>query len=200
MNKDLYNNEEVLVTPYLYTQDIDNGFTFSKKEKKTIWSKYNSISRYMLKSTAEGRKEVQQLIPYIVIQSDTLKYFVYQLNKPDKKQYENTMTIGIYDHIKYEDGLKDPVFKAAVRCLFDNVDLQVINTFEFKGYVREMNSNTNDHLGIVFKISDVPEDSITVKNFNFIGRWMTQKELIEHYGKFESWSKHLIDFMVDNPL
>lgn len=154
----------------------------------------------MPRNIAEGNAEVQQLIPYIFIQSDTLKYFVYQINKPNKKEYKNTMTLGICDHIKYEDGLKEPLFKATMRCILDNVDLKILRPVELRGYVREMNSNSNDHLGIVFKISDIPEDSIVVNTPEFVGKWMTKKELIEHYGKFENWSKHLIDFMVDETL
>lgn len=200
MKKDLYDNEEVFIVPYLYTENIDSGFTLNLKDRKSIWSKYDSIGMYMPRSAAEGNREVQQLIPYIVIQSDSFKYFVYQLNKPNKKEYKNTMTLGISDHIKYEDGLKEPLFKAATRCLLENVDLQVLKNFDFRGYVREMNSRSNDHLGIVLKINDIPEDSIVVKTPEFVGRWMTKKELIEHYGKFENWSKHLIDFMVDENL
>lgn len=200
MKKDLYDNEEVFVVPYLYTQNIDNGFTLNLKDRKNIWSKYDSIGMYIQRNAAEGNREVQQLIPYIVIQSDTSKYFVYQVNKPNKKEYKNTMTLGICDHIKYEDGLKEPLFKAATRCLLDNVDLSVLKTLEFRGYVREMNSDSSDHLGIVFKIFDVPEDAIVVKTPEFVGKWMTKKQLIEHYGKFENWSKHLIDFMVDENL
>lgn len=200
MQKDLYDNEEVFVIPYSYTENIPNGFTFNTKDKKTIWSKYDSIGKYIPRNVAEGNKEAQQLIPYICIQSDTLKYFVFQLNKPEKKEYKNTMTLGIYDHINYDDGLKEPLFKAAMRSLLATVDLQVLRPVEFRGYVREMNSDSNDHLGIVFKINDIPEDSIVVKTPDFVGRWMTKKELIEHYGKFENWSKHLINFMVDNTL
>lgn len=200
MKKDLYDNEEVFVVPYLYTQNIDNGYTLNLKDRKAIWSKYDDIGKYMPRSAVEGNREVQQLIPYIIIQSDTFKYFVYQVNKPNKKEYKNTMTIGVYDHIKYEDGLKEPLFKAATRCLLENVDLKVLKTFEFRGYVREMNSNFSDHLGIVLKIQDIPEDAIVVKTPEFVGKWMTKKELIEHYGKFENWSQHLINFMVDETM
>lgn len=200
MKKDLYNNEEVFVIPYLYTQNIDNGYNLNLKDKKNIWSKYDTIGTYIPRSVAEGNREVQQLIPYIVIQSDTLKYFVYQVNKPDKKEYKNTMTLGISDHVKYEDGLKEPLFKAAMRCILENIDLKILRPIEFRGYVREMNGNISDHLGVVLKINDIPEDAIEIKTPDFVGKWMTKKELIEHYGKFENWSKHLINFMVDNNL
>lgn len=200
MKKDLYNNEEVFVIPFSYTENINNGFTLDLKDKKNIWSKYDSIGKYIPRSVTEGNKEAQQLIPYIFIQSDTLKYFVFQVNKPGKKEFKNTMTLGVCTHIEYEDGLKEPLFKAAMRCILESVDLQVLRPIEFRGYVREMNGNSNDHLGMVFKISDIPENSIAVKTPEFVGKWMTKKELIEHYGKFEDWSKHLIDFMVDNTL
>ena len=200
MKKDLYNNEEVFIVPYLHTLSIKDGFTYESKNKKEIWSKYDSVGRYLPRNIVEGSIEVQQLIPYIIIKSDTLKYFVYQVNKPKKGEYKNTMSLGICDHIKYEDGLREPLFKAATRCLLENVGLQTLNPFEFKGYVRDMAGNNNDHLGIVLKIDNVPEDSITVTTPEFVGKWMTTKELIEHYGKFESWSKYIIDFMVDNTL
>ena len=198
MKQENNTNKEIFVTPYQNTMDIENGFTHCTKEKN-IWSKYDSLGRYIPEDVAEGKKELQQLIPYIIIKSDKFKYFVLQLTNCGKK-YKNTMALGICDHIKYEDGLKEPLFKAATRCLLENIDLQVLKPFNFKGYVREMNGEVNDHFGIVLEINDIPEDSISVKSTDFIGKWYTKKELIEHYGRFEDWSKHLIDFMVDKSL
>lgn len=201
MKKDLYNNEEVFVVPFLNTMNIENGFTFNAKDRKSIWSKYDSIGRYMPRNVAEGNKEVQQLIPYILIRSNKFKYFVLQIKSPIKKEYKNTMTLGICNHIEYDkDGLKEPLFKAATRCLLEHIDLKTLQPLEFKGYVREMNSDFNDHLGVVLRIDNIPEDSIILKTSDFVGKWMTSKELIEHYGKFENWSKHLIDFMVNEIL
>ena len=200
MKKNLYNNEEVFIIPYLQTVSIENGFTLNTKDRKTIWSKYDTIGKFLPRDVVEGNNEVQQLIPYIIIRSENFKYLVYQLNKPTKGEYKNTMTLGISEHIKYEDGLKEPLLKASTRCLFENIDIQTIKPFEFKGYVRDMAGNCSDHLGLVFVIDNIPEDAITVRTPEFIGKWMTKKELIEHYGKFENWSKFIIDFMVDNTL
>lgn len=198
MKQDLY-NEEVFAIPYQYTMDIDNGFTFCPGEKN-IWSKYDNLGKYFSKSDINGKKELQQLVPYIVIRSDHLKYFTLQLNMPEKKEYKNTMTIGITEHIKYEDGLKEPLFKAATRALLDTVDMSVLNTLNFKGYVRELNGDVNNYLGVVFLIDNIPEDSITLHTKDFVGTWSTKKELVEHYAKFEDWSKHLINFLVDKDI
>lgn len=198
MKQDLY-NEEVFAIPYQYTMDIDNGFTFCPGEKN-IWSKYDNLGKYFSKSDIDGKKELQQLVPYIVIRSDHLKYFTLQLNMPEKKEYKNTMTIGITEHIKYEDGLKEPLFKAATRALLDTVDMSVLNTLNFKGYVRELNGDVNNYLGVVFLIDNIPEDSITLHTKDFVGTWSTKKELVEHYAKFEDWSKHLINFLVDKDI
>ena len=198
MKQDL-NNEEVFAIPYQYTMDIDNGFTYYPKEKN-IWSKYDNLGKYVPKSAIDGKKELQQLAPYVVIRSDNFKYFVLQLNMPKKKEYKNTMTIGITDHIKYEDGLKEPLFKAATRTLLETVNINVLNNFKFRGYVRELDGDINNYLGVVFLLDDIPEDSITVITKDFVGKWLTKKELIEHYAKFEDWSKHLINFMVEKEL
>ena len=32
------------------------------------------------------------------------------------------------------------------------------------------------------------------------GKWLTKKELINNYSKFESWSKHIINYLVDNKI
>ncbi len=198
MKQDLF-NEEVFAIPYQYTMDIDNGFTFCQKEKN-IWSKYDNLGKYFSRNDIDGKKELQQLVPYIIIRSDNLKYFTLQLNMPKKKEYKNTMAIGITDHIKYEDGLKEPLFKAATRALLETVDMDILNNFKFKGYVRELNGDIGNYLGIVFLIDDIPEDSITLKTKDFVGKWSTKKELIEHYAKFEDWSKYLINFLVDKEL
>lgn len=200
MKNKLYENNEVFVVPFSNTMSIENGFTFNTKDKKNIWSKYDSLGMYMQKNKAEGNPEVQQLIPYIMIRSDLFNYYVLELKNHIKDDYKNTMTLGLCDHIDYLDGLKEPLFKASIRCLFNHVDINELKSFNFKGYVRDMGGDVNDHLGVVFLIDGVKEDDITLKTSDFIGKWMTINELIEHYGKFENWSKYLIDYMVDKTL
>ena len=54
-------------------------------------------------------------------------------------------------------------------------------------------------LGYVFLIDNMTED-IKLNNNKLEGKWLTKKELINNYSKFESWSKHIINYLVDNML
>ena len=68
------------------------------------------------------------------------------------------------------------------------------------GYVRDLNSKTSEHLGVVFIMDCLKKDVSIKENDNLEGHWMSKNELIDKYGKLESWAKFIVDYMVDNNL
>lgn len=78
--------------------------------------------------------------------------------------------------------------------------LSELNPLIFKGYVRDMNSNINDHLGIVFLLKITSKDKAIYNNKQITSHWLTKKDLIDKYGRLESWSKYIVDYMVENTL
>lgn len=194
-----YGNEEVFVIPYQNTLHIENGFTRVESEKN-IWSKFDKLGKYIYRDVAEGRPEVQQLIPYILIRSVEGKYLVAKrTDKTSEERWHNTISIGFGGHINPCDGDKEVLFQGAVRELLEEVNLSHYKPMKFVGYVRDMGTGINDHLGCVFLIDDVDikETSIREKD-KLIGDWYTKNQLIEHYGKLETWAKHITNYLVEN--
>lgn len=194
-----YSNEEVFVIPYQNTLHIENGFTRIDSEKN-IWSKFDTLGKYIYRDVAEGRPEVQQLIPYILVRSVEGKYLVAKrTDKTSEERWHNTISIGFGGHINPCDGEKEVLFHGAVRELLEEVNLSHYNPMKFIGYVRDMGTGINDHLGCVFLIDnvDIKETSIREKD-KLIGDWYTKSQLIEHYGKLETWAKHITNYLVEN--
>lgn len=195
-----YNNEEVFVIPYNNTSHIENGFTRVNSEKN-IWSKFDKLGKYIYRDVVEGRVETQQIIPYIVLRSNEGRYLITKKRNKAKDEINNTMSLGFGGHINPCDGYKDILFQASVRNLLEEISLYPYNTMQFKGYVREMNSDIKDHLGCVFLIDDIDEKETKIlKQDVYIQDWYTKNQLVEHYAKFETWSKHIINYLVENNL
>ena len=195
-----YNNEEVFVIPYNNTSHIENGFTRVKSEKN-IWSKFDKLGKYIYRDVVEGRVETQQIIPYIVLRSNEGRYLIAKKRNKAEDEINNTMSLGFGGHINPCDGYKDILFQASVRNLLEEISLYPYNTMQFKGYVREMNSDIKDHLGCVFLIDDIDEKETKIlKQDVYIQDWYTKNQLVEHYAKFETWSKHIINYLVENNL
>lgn len=195
-----YNNEEVFVIPYNNTSHIENGFTKVNSEKN-IWSKFDKLGKYIYRDVVEGRVETQQIIPYIVLRSNEGRYLIAKKRNKAKDEINNTMSLGFGGHINPCDGYKDILFQASARNLLEEISLYPYNTMQFKGYVREMNSDIKDHLGCVFLIDDIDEKETKIlKQDVYIQDWYTKNQLVEHYAKFETWSKHIINYLVENNL
>lgn len=200
MIKDKYNNEEVFVIPFQETLFIDNGFTYT--HDKNIWNRFDLIGKYVLRSDAEEKKEIQQIIPYILIKNQFNEFYVSKrLETSTEKRLHNQISIGFGGHINKIDGYTEPLFKCAIRELYEELNIED-NLYPLKhiGYVRDLNGKTNDHIGIVF-MTKCLKSKISIKENDYLkGYWMSKNELIDKYGKLESWSKYIVDYMVDSNL
>ena len=198
LNQSIYGDEEVFVVPYHYTLDIPNGFT--RADDKNIYSKYDKLGRFLYRHAVEGKPELQQIIPYILIRSTEGKYLIAKrTDKTTETRWHNTISIGFGGHLNPCDGTKEVLFQGAVRELLEEVKLSHYNTMKFVGYVRDMHENISDHVGIVFLIDDIDETETSIREKDkLIGAWYTKAELIEHYGKLESWAKFITNYLVEN--
>lgn len=201
INNSIYDDEEVFAVPYQNTLDVEDGFTHMKHDNK-IWSKYDNLGRFFPRDIVEGHNELQQIIPYILIRSVNNRYLVARrIDKTSKAGLHNTISIGFGGHLNPCDGTKEILFQGAVRELLEEVSLANLQPMKFVGYVRDMKSQIRDHLGIVFLIDLVEESKTGIRETDkLIGDWYSVDKLVEHYGKLESWAKHITNFLVDNTL
>ena len=198
INNSLYGDEEVFAVPYQNTLDIQNGFTHAKHDPK-IWSKYDNLGRYLPRDIVEGRQEFQQIVPYIIIRSVDGNFLTAKQKNTDKTK--NIMSLGFGGHIIPSDGLQSVIFKAAVRELLEQIDIVNLSPMKFVGYVREHNSDIKDHLGVVFIIDMLEQKEVSIKDTdNLEMLWHSIDDMVEHYSKYETWSKHIINHLVTTPL
>lgn len=192
--KEKYGQEKVFVVKHSDTTKYNNGFT-SEKHSDKIWGKFDSKGHYAYRYDVEGEPVFQQIIPYIVISNESKnRFFVAERINGDER-LNGKLTLGFGGHINEDDGNREVVFQGAVRELIEEVRASYTTPLRVIGYVRDMNSSTNDHLGIVITVS--ANENISVKETeNLKGRWMNLKDLINNYESLENWSKHVVDHFV----
>lgn len=187
-------SEQVFIVPYDKTNDIPHGFT-RQKHYKQIWNKYNDVGLYVDKEVAESTPSMQQIMPYVIIRSKEGKY----LTSHFVKENTNVISIGFGDHIIPIDGVREPLFKGACRSLFNELTLNEYKSLSYVGTVKDMENN-NNHIGYVLKMDDLEENIVKLINENdsYFGKWMSLDELINSYGNLGYWSKHIVNYLVDN--
>ena len=74
---------------------------------------------------AENNKEVQQIIPYILIKNQFGEFYVAKrLSNSTEDRLHNQISLGFGGHINKEDGYKEPLFKCAFRELFEELKVK----------------------------------------------------------------------------
>lgn len=184
---------EVFIVPYDKTMDIDSGFT-SQKHYKDIWTKYNNVGKYVDKNIADNNSAMQQIVPYVLLRNESGQYFCAVLNNESNK--DKLISMGFGNNLEPIDGVMQPLFMGTMRTLFTDVNLEDLNPLKFIGTVRDMRTD-DKHLGYVFLMDNV-SNNVKLNNSNLTGQWFTTEELINNYGKLETWSKHIVNFLVDN--
>lgn len=187
MNFDIYDNEEILITPCTNVEHLECG-KFNDLKYPDIWNHFESI--YISRCDAEKSKEVFQIIPYIILKNEFGNYFVLE-SKSGK------MTLGISSHISKEYGYKNPLFRATFNILMDTVNVidSMLSPMQHIGFIKDMSAE-NSHLGIILKGNCV---GVKLVNKDYKRSHLYSKnELIDKYHKFEEWSKQIIDYLVDH--
>jgi len=194
--KNKYKDEQVFIIPYANVADINDKFTRVTNEQDTIWTKYDSVGKYIFRYDAEGNNAVQQLIPYILIQNEsTGEFFVTKRIKGEPRLVDQ-LSLGIGGHINPCDGAREALFKGLVRELLEEVYIEVTTRANFVGYMRDITSSTNDHFGCVFLIK---AKEVRVRETDKLeGLWMSIDQLEDNYFKFEGWARYIIDYISEN--
>ena len=191
-----YKNEKVFAVPYDKLHFIGDKFTETKHDSK-IWSMFDSLGEFVYRYDAEGAPELQQIIPYILIANENGDKLFTTRRIAGETRLVNKLSMACGGHINPCDGSREVLFKAAVRELFEEVNIETNKPFEIIGFVRDVNSSTNDHTGVVIVAKAIGD--VTVKeNENLVGKWMTIDELVHEYENLEGWSKYVLDYFVTN--
>lgn len=195
--KEKYGDEQVFVIPFPVVSSLADKFT-RVEHTKDIWTKYDAAGKYIFRYDAEGEPAFQQLIPYILVTNATMdKFYVSRrLAASGEARLHGQTSMGFGGHINPCDGSNEVLFHAMIRELHEELYIEPLSAAKFIGYVRDMTSSTNDHLGCVFIVQS--NDASIKEKDNHAGEWIEIKQLEERYFDFENWSKHIIDYLVSH--
>lgn len=197
--KKKYGEERVFVVPIQAVQHIEDKFQYDKNSKN-IWSRYDNLGKYVLRYEAEYEPSMQQIIPYFfVLNEDMSKIFVAKRLQGDKRLVDK-ISLGFGGHIDSCDGSHEIILKALAREMHEELDIEPITKANYLGTIRDITSETNDHFGLVFYVLAREGEVKINETENLEGHWMTIEEAIEEYGKFENWSKYILDFLFENKM
>lgn len=190
--KKKYGEEKIFVIPSALGVNIPDRYT-KKKHTSTIFSKYDSIGRYVYRYDAEYNSDYLQIIPYFFITNeDETLYYACKRLKGDARLVDK-MSIGFGGHVDSSDGHINAVLKALEREMNEELEVNQKVSFRYHGTMLDLESETKEHLGLIFSIK-VNEENIKIRETeNLSGLWLTKQQLYDNYGKFEGWSKFLID-------
>ena len=207
--KEKYGTEQVFVVPYHFTQEIPNGLSYGSDVSDIDLDK----GKYLYRYDVEGDMSFIQIIPTVVISdASEEKYFVTR-RIGGEERLKDKLSIIIGGHINPPDGYRiRMLFNCMNREIGEETNLYDINRNDSKmvdiksaypeWYVRDLTSNTPDHLGYIYrlKLSNNGVRKLKVKETNNLeGMWMTKDQLMNNYAKFESWGQMIIaEILVDN--
>lgn len=186
-----YGREQVFVVPFDKAKQIPDRYSACDKLPGAFLS-----GSFILRSDAEYNIAAVQLIPYILIlNKDHTKIYVTK-RIAGEERLKDSLSLGCGGHINPCDFGKNMIMHAAQREMNEELDIRLRKGTGLKmiGLIRDLASETKEHLGIVMIAEagrvKVREDKVLK------GKWMDFNALIKNYMCFESWARHIIDQML----
>ena len=192
MNNKIY-KEKVLVVPYNKLSFIEDRFTYMDN---IDLERFSSLGSFVDRNIVEGHKELQQIIAYILIFNKDMDKLYINKRIDGEKRLLNKVSIAVGGHINDTDEGLNRIFNGAIRELHEEVELTNAEKFRSIGFIRDIDSITNDHLGIVFAVT--ADDAKIIEKESLKGQWMKINDIANYYSKLENWSKYILDYLISN--
>ena len=185
-----YGTEQVYTIPFSYGMGTPDKF--SPEMPQNLYG-----GSFTLRSDAEYNEALIQIIPYILVINKAHNKMYVTKRIAGEERLKDSLALGCGGHINPEDFGKDLIFNAAYREMNEELNIRLAKGTDLVtvGTVRDLNSATREHLGVVM-IATAGSVSVKEKE-NLKGIWMTYNELVANYSSFESWAKHILDYMFD---
>ena len=199
-----YGTEEVFIVPYSFTEKISDGFSIMDEKSFDAFAKnVMPHGKFLLRSDAEENITFQQIIPYVLVTDLTGERFFVTRRIRGEKRLIGNLSLGIGGHINPVDDVqhgdyREMIFHGLQREVIEETSaLRYAHGFNIYGTARDLGSSTPDHIGLVFKMPVEETAKVEVREKDTLEpAWMTKKELIRNYEKFESWAKMIITDLV----
>lgn len=186
-----YGLESVLVVERKSVEKIPDLFYYGITSKI-----FNRADKFVHRYDAEYNESLIQLIPYTMVFNKTENKIFTTKRLGGEERLIDEYSLGIGGHVNPKDWSDDTMLTAAERELREELNITLKERPSRYGTVRDINSSTGDHLGLVYLVHAA---HISVKEKDKLsGTWMSYEDLITNYDKFESWSRHIIDHFFEN--
>lgn len=193
------NKEQILVVPVNFVSYINNGFTGA------IYFKYkNNYSLYDSTGVYKARYEVDNNICFIkiaivMIFKHNEKFLVKELYDLNKRP---CLELGINSYIKPLAGNNNAILNQMNYILSNDLKIDPESVkINFIGNIRDLaNESVKSILGCIYYIDTTDVDMIISKSNIYQYKWYTLKELVDRYSKATSWSKQIIDCLLEETI
>ena len=192
------NKEQILVVPVNFVSSIPNGFTGATSLSKNNYSLYDSMGLYM------PRYEIDNNICFIklsvvMIFKNHDKFLVKELYDTNKRP---CLELGINSFIKPLAGNNKAILNQMNYILKNDLKIDPESVkINFIGNIRDLaNDAVKSILGCVYYIDTTDILDITSVSTIYQYKWYTVYELVDKYTKATSWSKKLIDCLLEETI
>lgn len=192
------NKEQVLVVPVNYVSYIKNGFAGASLYNRNFYSNYDSTGVYKARYEIDNNICFVKISVVMIFKHDN-KFLVKELYDLNKRP---CMEIGINSFIKPLAGNNNALLNQMNYIL--NHDLKIDPEsvkINFIGTIRDLaNESVKSILGCIYYIDTTDVDMIISKSNIYQYKWYTLKELVDRYSKATSWSKQIIDCLLEETI
>ena len=192
------NKEQILVVPVNFVSFILNGFTGATSLSKNNYSLYDSMGLYM------PRYEIDNNICFIKISVVMIfknhdKFLVKELYDTNKRP---CLELGINSFIKPLAGNNKAILNQMNYILKNDLKIDPESVkINFIGNIRDLaNDTVKSILGCVYYIDTTDILDITSVSTIYQYKWYTVHELVDRYTRATSWSKKLIDCLLEETI
>ena len=190
------NKDQVLIVPTTYVSHIDNNFVGTSLTTERSYCLYDSTGIYKPLYEIEKKICLIRISVFLLIQNSEGKFLVKELHEKSKVPY---IELGIQSYVKSYSGNYRALYNQINHIQTEHLKNNTMDDFKFIGTIRDLANNAvSSVLGNVYYVetNDISYEPNKVYEY----KWYSVQELIDRYNKATSWSRILIDMMVDKSI
>lgn len=190
------NKDQVLIVPTTYVSHIGNNFVGTSLTTERSYCLYDSTGIYKPLYEIEKKICLIRISVFLLIQNSEGKFLVKELHEKSKVPY---IELGIQSYVKSYSGNYRALYNQINHLQTEHLKKNTMDDFKFIGTIRDLANNAvSSVLGNVYYVET--DDISYEPNRVYEYKWYSVQELIDRYNKATSWSRTLIDMMVDKSI
>jgi predicted NUDIX family phosphoesterase len=190
------NKTQVLIVPINYMFNIGHGFIGTSLSTERSYILYDSVGVYKPLCEIENKICLIRISVFLLIKNKEDKYLVKELYDKSKKPY---IELGVHSYVQSYSGNYRALYNQISYLKNNHFKSNDVNDFKFIGNIRDLaNSSVQSILGCIYyaELNDFTYEENRVYEY----KWYNKQELINRYGRATSWSKIIIDMIVDESI